>query len=43
MENDELTQKLQQKNQMLKVFSSQVTKLEIELVQTKQMMGDALN
>jgi len=36
MENDELTLKLQQKNQMLKVFSSQVTKLECELVQAKQ-------
>ena len=35
MENDELAQKLQQKNQMLKVFSSQVTKLECELVQAK--------
>lgn len=43
MENDELSQKLQQKNQMLKVFSSQVTKLECELVQAKQQMGDALN
>lgn len=28
---------------MLKVFSQQVTKLELELVQTKQEMGDALN
>lgn len=43
MENDELTQKLQQKNQMLKVFSAQVTKLECELVGAKQQMGDALN
>jgi hypothetical protein len=30
LEADELSYKLQQKNQALKMFSSQVTKLEIE-------------
>ena len=32
MKNDKLTLKLQQKNQALKLFSSQKTKLEIGLV-----------
>ena len=36
MENDQLTVKLQQKNQALKRFSGQVTKLEVELVNAKQ-------
>ena len=35
MENDELTLKLQQKNHALKMFSSNVTKLELELVKSK--------
>ena len=43
MENDKLTMKLQQKNQGIKMFSSQVTKLEIELVSAKQQLGEALN
>ena len=43
MENDELALKLQQKNELLKRFSTQVTKLEIELVKSKQDLGDALN
>jgi hypothetical protein len=43
MENDELSMKLNQKNQAIKMFSSQVTKLEIELVTSKQQLGDALN
>lgn len=43
MENDELVQKLQQKNENLKLLSSQVAKLEIELVQSKQQIGDAMN
>lgn len=43
MENDELQMKLNQKNQAIKMFSSQVTKLEIELVRAKQQLGDALN
>ena len=43
MENDELVQKMQQKNQTLKFFSSQVTKIECELVQSKQQLGDAMN
>jgi len=36
LEADELGFKLQQKNQALKMFSSQVTKLEIQLVQKTQ-------
>jgi hypothetical protein len=43
MENDELTIKLQQKNNQMKVFSTQITKLELECVQAKQQLGDALN
>lgn len=43
LEADELTMKLQQKNSALKMFSSQYTKLEIELVNAKQQLGDALN
>ena len=43
MENDQLTVKLQQKNQALKRFSGQTTKLEVELVSAKQQLGDALN
>ena len=43
MENDELVQKMQQKNHTLKFFSSQVTKIECELVQSKQQLGDAMN
>jgi len=35
MENDELTIKLQQKNNQMKVFSTQITKLELECVQAK--------
>lgn len=43
MENDELAVRLKQKNEQLKIFSSQVTKLEIELVRAKQELGEALN
>jgi hypothetical protein len=43
MENDELTFKIQRKNEQLKIFSSQVTTLEIELVKAKQDLGEALN
>ena len=43
MENEELSLKLQQKNTQLKQFSTQVTKLEIDLVAAKQEMGDAFN
>lgn len=35
MENYELAMKLQQKSDQLKIFSEQVTKLEIELVKSK--------
>ena len=43
MENDKLALQLKQKADQLKIFSSQVTKLEIELVNTKQDLGEALN
>ena len=43
MENDELAQELHMKNNQLKIFSQQVTKLEIDLVTSKQELGDALN
>lgn len=43
MEVDKLTMKLQQKNKGIKMFSAQVTKLEIELVGAKQQLGEALN
>lgn len=43
LESEQLNLKLQQKNKALKMFSSQVTKLEIELVRAKQQLGDALN
>lgn len=42
-ENEELSHKLNQKNQQLKIFSSQVTKLEIDLVKAKNDLGEALN
>lgn len=35
--------KLKQKNDHLKIFSAEVTKLEIELVRAKQDLGEALN
>ena len=43
LENDVLTQKLQQRNEGLRKYSSQVTRLECELVQTKQTLGDVRN
>ena len=43
MENDELTLKLNQKNEQLKKFSTQVTKLELDVVQSKQELGEQLN
>ena len=43
MEADQLRLKLHNKNKALKMFSAQVTKLEIELVCAKQQLGDALN
>lgn len=43
MENDELAFKLKQKIDQIKIFSSQLTHLEIELVKTKQELGEALN
>ena len=35
MENDEIMQKLHQKNTQLKMFSSQVTQLELDLVKAR--------
>ncbi len=35
LENEEIAYKLNQKNERLKIFSQQVTKLEIELVKAK--------
>jgi len=35
MENDEICLKMQQKNDQLKKFSAQMTKLELEVVQSK--------
>lgn len=43
MENDELAIKLQQKNEQLKAFSQQITKLELDVVKAKQEAGDAMN
>lgn len=43
LENDMLNQKLQQRNEGLRKYSSQVTRLECELVQTKQTLGDVRN
>eukprot|EP00350_Pseudokeronopsis_sp_OXSARD2_P011852 CAMPEP_0170552146 /NCGR_PEP_ID=MMETSP0211-20121228/10087_1 /TAXON_ID=311385 /ORGANISM="Pseudokeronopsis sp., Strain OXSARD2" /LENGTH=75 /DNA_ID=CAMNT_0010859711 /DNA_START=2509 /DNA_END=2736 /DNA_ORIENTATION=+ len=43
MENEDMAFQMKQKTDQLKIFSSQVTKLEIELVKTKQDLGEALN
>lgn len=43
MECEDLAHKLKNKCDQLKIFSSQVTKLEIELVKSKQDLGEALN
>ena len=43
MENDQLAFNLKKKSDQLKIFSSQLTQLEIELVKTKQELGEALN
>ena len=42
-ENDELAYKINSKNDKIKIFSEQITKLEIELVKSKQDLGEALN
>lgn len=39
MEADQLTVELGQKNELLKKFSTKVTKLEIELVQSQALHG----
>lgn len=43
MENDEICLKMQQKNDQMKKLSTQVTQMELDLVKTKQELGDALN
>ena len=43
LENDVLNQKLQQRNEGLRKYSSQVTRLECEIVQKKQTLGDVRN
>lgn len=43
MENDELVMQLKRKNDMIKVYAQKVTTLEIEIVNAKQQLGDALN
>jgi phage-related tail protein len=43
MENDEICLKMQQKSDAIKKMSTQVTQMELELVKTKQQLGEALN
>lgn len=43
LENDDLSVKINKKNDLLKKLSSQVTMLETELVKSKQDLGEALN
>eukprot|EP00347_Sterkiella_histriomuscorum_P004482 403360298 len=43
LENDDLSVKINKKNEMLKKLSAQVTMLETELVRSKQDLGEALN
>ena len=43
LENDQLAQKLQTKNEQIKMFSERITALEVELLKTKQELGEALN
>ena len=43
LENDQLACKVQQKSEQIKVFSERVTALEVELLRTKQELGEALN
>lgn len=43
LENDQLACKLQHKGDQIKVFSERVTALEIELLRSKQELGEALN
>lgn len=42
-ENEDLAFKLNKKMEQVKKFSSQITKLEIELVKSKQDLGEAMN
>ncbi len=43
LENDQLACKLQSKNDQIKKFSERITALEIDLLKTKQELGEALN
>jgi len=43
LENDQLACKLQQKNDMIKMLSERVTALEVEVLRSKQELGEALN
>ncbi len=43
LENDQLAIKVQQKSEQIKHYSERVTALEVELLRTKQELGEALN
>jgi chromosome segregation ATPase len=43
LENDQLAHKVQTKNEQIKMFSERITALEVELLKTKQELGEALN
>ena len=43
LENDQLAHKLSNKNEQIKLFSERITALEVELLKTKQELGEALN
>jgi SMC interacting uncharacterized protein involved in chromosome segregation len=43
LENDQLAQKLQTKNEQIKMFGERITAYEVEILKTKQELGEALN
>lgn len=43
LENDQLACKLQQKSDMIKMLSERITALEVEVLRSKQELGEALN
>ena len=43
MENDEIMQKMHQKNHQLKAMSTKITSLELAVVKARQDLGEAMN
>lgn len=43
LENDQLACKIQQKNDEIKKYGERITALEVDLLKTKQELGEALN